>query len=339
MVGRLIDEVSDLMRAAIPSHARYRKEKADEDLDKDPKARLLKSIVETLPRKTRRPAYQLLTTLAVEFGVDSGIFQELAPVVTASINATEVLVSLAELKANPETIAKIAEHLRELSEIERGDALKLYRARRNGIAALQELWEKGEDEWRKHGIEKELHTLVKQNPWLIRPELSTYLTSDKSLQTVVSKAAKALGIDEFVVQSDLEGESDRRPDLVFVMSDPSSTGPHVVHVVELKSPTIPLDISHFRQLEDYLSELEHWIQANFPPSHPIALHGFLLGSLPRVGSTGPKTRQLLDKFRSSGPHDKIRIISLTELINDAFAIHGDAIHALERDDEDILEQS
>ena len=328
VVRVLLDEVSELMRRAIPLHAKYRKDKAEKDIQNDPKAKLLKTIVEQLPKKTQRPAYQLLTTLAAEFGVDSDSFQELAPVVTASMNATEVLVGLAQLKAKPETIAKVAQHLRELSEIERGDALKLYRARRNGISALQTLWEKGEEEWRRRGIEKELHSLVKQNPWLIRPELSTYLASDRSLQTVVSKAARALKIDGFVDASLAGDQSDRRPDLVFVMSDPSQTGPHIMHVVELKSPTIPLNIEHYRQLEDYLSELEHWIKSNLAATQTVALHGFLLGSVPRVGSGGSRERQLLDKFNESGPHDRIRILSLTELLRDALSVHVEAIQAL-----------
>ena len=332
VVRTLIEEVSELMRLSIPLHARFRREKAEEDIQRDPQAKLLKTIVEQLPKKTRRPAYQLLTTLAAEFGVDSVGFQELAPVVTASMNATEVLVGLAQLKANPETIAKVAQHLRDLAEIERGDALKLYRARRNGISALQSLWERGDEEWRKRGIEKELHTLVKQNPWLIRPELSTYLTSDQSLQTVVSKAAKAMKVDEFVEESKLGEGSDRRPDLVFVMSDPSQTGPHIMQVVELKSLTIPLNIEHYRQLEDYLSELEHWIKSNLPASPAVAVHGFLLGSLPPAGTGGPKERQLRDKFSESGPHDKIRIVSVTELLRDALSVHAEAIQALEQEE-------
>ena len=333
VVRVLLEEVSELMRLAIPLHARYRQRKAEEDIQNDPKAKLLKTIVEQLPKKTRRPAYQLLTTLAAEFGVGSDSFQELAPVVTASMNATEVLVGLAHLKAKPETIAKVARHLSELSEIERGDALKLYRARRNGIAALQALWETGEEEWRKRGIEKELHNLVKKNPWLIRPELSTYLTSDRSLQTVVSKAAKALSVDEFVEQATLGDQSERRPDLVFVMSDPSQTGPHIMNVVELKSPTIALNIDHYRQLEDYISELEHWVRSNLGATQSVALHGFLLGTVPPTGSGGSKERQLLEKFNESGPHDKIRILSLTELLRDALSVHVEAIQALESEEE------
>ena len=335
MIRRLLHEVSNLMRTAIPVHARYRKDEADREMEKDPVARTVKKIVDTLPKKTRSSARRLLSTLAAELGVESEPFQELAPVVMASMNATEVLISLSELKLNPETIAQVAEQLRELAEIERSDALKLYRGRRNGILALQVLWERGEDEWRRRGIESELHELVKQNPWLMRPELSTYLTSDQRLTTVVSKAAKALKVDAFATKSDSETEDERRPDLVFLMSDPSDTGPHIMHVVELKSPTVPLTIAHHRQLEDYLFELEAWVESNLRLSHTVAVQGCLIGTLPKPNASSSQQRQLRDMFTSAGPSDKIRIISLTELVRNAFAVHAEAIRALEKDEEDI----
>ena len=335
IVRRLLHEVSNLMKKAIPLHARFRKKEADEAMEKDPVGRTVKRIVDTLPKKTRSSARRLLSTLAAEFGVESEPFQELAPVVTASMNATEVLISLSELKLNPETIAQVAEQLRELAEIERSDALKLYRARRNGILALQVLWERGEDEWRRRGIEGELHELVKQNPWLIRPELSTYLTSDQRLSTVVSKAAKALKVDGFAPKSGEQSEDDLRPDLVFLMSDPSDTGPHVMHVVELKSPTVPLTIEHHRQLEDYLFNLKQWVQSHLSATHTVAVHGFLVGTMPRPDASSSQQRQLRDVFTSAGPSDEIRIISLTELVGNAFAVHAEAIRALEKDEEDV----
>ena len=337
IVRKLLGEVSNLMRLAIVTHARYRKEEADRALDKDPTGRMLKRIVNTLPTKTRNSARRLLSTLAAELGVESEAFQELAPVVTTSINATKVLISLSELKTNPETIAQVAGQLRDLAEIERSDALKLYRARRNGIEALQALWERGEDEWRRHGIESELHGLMKENPWLIRPEFSTYLTSDQRLNTVASKASKALEVDGFAPQSDRKIGVDRRPDLVFLMSDPSDTGPHVMHVVELKSPSVALTIEHHRQLQDYLFDLKQWVASHLAASHTVAVHGWLIGTVPKPDASSTQQRQLRSEFASAGPSDEIRIISLTELVRNAFAVHVEAIRALEKEEEDAPE--
>lgn len=329
IVRKLLEEVSNLMRKAIPAHARYRKDEADRAMDENPTGRALKKIVDALPEKTRSSARHLLSTLASEFGVRSETFQELAPVVTASMNATEVFVKLSELKTNPETIAQVAEQLRELAEIERSDALKLYRARRNGIQALQVLWERSRDDWYQHGVEKELHRLVKQNPWLIRPELSTCLTSDQRLSTVVSKAAKLLKVDDFAPKLSQKAEVSRRPDLVFLMSD---AGPHMMYVVELKSPTAPLTIEHYRQLQDYLFSLKRWVEGELGPNHKIAVQGFLIGTIPKPNASSVRQRQLLEKCTSARPSDEIRIISLTELVSNALAVHAEAIKALEEED-------
>jgi len=337
VVRQLLTEISELMKMAIPVHAKYRETKAEEDLESDKVGRLLTAIVAGLPKKTRRNARRLLTTLAAEFGVESEDFQDLAPVILNSLNATEVLVNLVHLRTNPETISKVAEHLRELGEIERDDALKLFRARRNGIAALQSLWEKGEDEWGKKGIEAELHELLKNNPWLIRPELSNYLTSDEDLNKVVTKVARHLSVDKFSKIMDGNKDDETRPDLVFVMSDPILQGPFVLNVVELKSPTIPLTIDHYRQLQDYLFKINEWTDNNL--SHVVSIRGFLIGTMPRANASAAKQKQLLDIFKNQGAQPEIRIIGLNELVNDARAVHIEAIRALEaRETEEEYEE-
>ncbi|MCR5876593.1 ATP-binding protein [Phenylobacterium sp. J426] len=131
-VRALLEHVSQLMKAAIASHSLFRDKQTSEKLKTDPTAQVLSRIIDTLPRKTRKPAGKLLHALANEHGVDSPAFQELAPAFINSVNATEVLVKLIEARTRPETIEKVAEHLRELSEIERIDVLKLYRGRRDG---------------------------------------------------------------------------------------------------------------------------------------------------------------------------------------------------------------
>src|SRR3546814_3232572 len=94
---------------------------------------------------------------------------------------------------------------------------------------FRSLINEGEDAlWKKKGIEKQLHNLLKEQPWLIRPEYSRYLTSDQDLSRVSTALAKHLGVDEFAAMNDL-----KRPDLVFVMSDAGV--PHRINVIELKS--------------------------------------------------------------------------------------------------------
>jgi hypothetical protein len=125
---------------------------------------------------------------------------------------------LIELGSKPETLERVARELRELGEIERVDALKLYRGRRSGIQALLALEAKGEENWGKKQLEKEFHELLKQCTWLIRPEFSTFLTSDKNLNKVVSKLAAHLKVDFFASMEEDGKADDTRPDLVFLMS-------------------------------------------------------------------------------------------------------------------------
>ena len=197
---------------------------------------------------------------------------------------------------------------------------------------------KGREDWHKRASEKKLHELFKECPWLIRPEFSNYIASDAQLTTTVSRIARELKVDEFADDPpppvENEGEEDtRRPDLVFVMSDPMIDGPHTLKVVELKSPSLPLRIEHYRQLEDYLTVIRRWCDNNL--AHDIRYHGYLIGAMPKPNSSNTQEYALLQKFKSIGPRDEIQVLGLTELIRDARTVHVEAIRSLEKDlDED-----
>lgn len=332
VVRRLISEITALMRLSINAHAKFKLDAAEKEIEADSTGKMITTIIDDLPRKTQKAARKLLTTIAAEFGVDSDDFRELAPVVINSMNATEVLADLVHLRTNPATIAVVAEHLKDLREIELDDVLKLFRARRNGITALQTLMERGEEEWNKKGIEAELHGLLKRNPWLIRPELSAYLTSDKDLNKVVSQIAKALGLDDFAPIIDDGKEDETRPDLVFLMSDPSQDGPYVLNVVEFKTPTKALTIEHFRQLEDYMFKVKSWADKHV--SHPISSRGYLIGAMPLKETTAQGQLQLLAEYKDQGALSDIRIIGIRELIRESRAIHIEAIKAFEAQEAD-----
>ncbi|MGV2111940.1 ATP-binding protein [Agrobacterium salinitolerans] len=335
---KLQERVTALMRVAIAKHGAFRESIAQAEIEKDPKAQIIKRSVEQLPAKTRNAATRLLTTIAAQYGVGTEAFEELAPIIMNSVNATEVLAKLVTKGTKPETVSSILGQLRELSEIEMRDVLKLYRGRRGGISKIQDLQKTGHDLWKKKGLEKELHELLKANPWLIRPEFSNYITSDERMASVASKLAARIKVDKFAPIMDGEDKDDTRPDLVFVMSDIGSEGPFVVKIVELKSPTLPLTIDHYRQLEDYISTVERWCTSEL--KRTIAVHGFLIGEMPDDKTSVQRELSLLDRFRKAGPDSQIRIFGLTQLINDAWNVHIDAIKAIESElsDEDGLEE-
>lgn len=332
----LQDKIGSLMRVAIAKHGAFRERIANAEIDSDPKGQIIKRSVEQLPTKTRRAATRLLTTIAAQYGVGTEAFEELAPIIMNSVNATEVLAKLVTSGTKPETVTSILSQLRDLSEIELRDVLKLYRGRRGGISKIQALQKTGHELWKKKGLEKDLHQLLKDNPWLIRPEFSTYVTSDEKINTVASKLAKHIEVDNFSPIIDGEELNITRPDLVFLMSDRGSEGPFVIKVIELKSPTIPLTIEHYRQLEDYILTIERWCQSEL--KRTIAVHGYLIGEMPADNTTVKDELALQSKFQKSGPDSQIRVVGLTQLINDAWNVHVDAINAIQSELEDEGEE-
>ncbi|WP_181169492.1 ATP-binding protein [Mesorhizobium sp. B2-4-4] len=339
LIGSLATRLTEIMKQAIAGHAKFKEQQAQEEINTDPKASVVKKIVSHLPKKTRIPATKLLVTIASQFGVGTPEFDELAPIIVNSVNATEVFMKLIELGSKPETLDRIATELRELAEIEKVDALKHYRGRRSGIQALLALEQKGEDQWNKKQTEKEFHSLLKANPWLIRPEYTNYLSSDEHLNKVVSKIAQALEIDTFSKISNEDGDDSTRPDLVFLMSDPLMSGPHVLNIVELKSPSKALSIEHLDQLDEYIFKVEKWFEAEFETKPAIT--GYLIGAMPDAKTGAIGQQRLLQKLSNSTPKDKFRIIGIRQLIKDALAVHLEAINTLQQelsedeDDEEI----
>lgn len=333
IVDALRAKVTQLMTSAVAAHGRFRDRQAKDDLEQDPKARIIMQTVATLPAKSRKAATKLLTTMAAQWGVGTEQFEEIAPTIVHSINATDVLIRLVSHGTSPETIGTILGQLRELSDIEKRDTLKLYRGRRGAIEKLETLYEKGRAEWNKRAFERQLHDLFKECPWLIRPEFSNYIASDQSLTTTVSLIAREISVDDFAPDppavTDGDAEDTRRPDLVFVMSDPMIDGPHTVKIIELKSPSLALTIEHYRQLEDYLAQVKRWCETNL--SHAVRYHGYLIGAMPKPDTGNTAQHQLLERYRQTVPRDEIQILGLAEVIRDARTVHVEAIRALEKD--------
>lgn len=328
VVDAVIQHISDIMKAAISRHAAFKEGKVEEEIRETETGKMMTRIINNLPTKTRGPASKLLKTIAGRYGAESVEFNQLAPLVVQSMNAGEVLIRLIELQSDPGTIQRITSELSELAEIEKSDSLKLYRGRRNGIIALRKLIEKGESLWREKGIEGELQNLFKSDPWLIKPEYSNYVTSDENLNKLASKIAKILNVDKYSPITNVDGSYDKeRPDLVFLMSD--SASPHVFTIVELKSPTLPLEFDHLTQLKKYMGKVEDFISTEL--KKPATVNGYLIGSMP---DSNPKKqseeqRLLLNEMKKREPSAEWEVIGLEELLARAQAIHSDAIKAFE----------
>lgn len=325
IVSALISFVEEAMRKSLSAHSKWKEDQVDVEIDKSPTAKTVMRFTDVLEGKARNTAKQLVRKLAVEHGVASTEFAELAPLVVQSVNAGEVLIRLSELGHDPKSLQVIATNLVELADIEKSDALKNYRGKRNGINALLKLIIDGESKelWKKKGIEKQLHQLFKEQPWLIRPEYSRYLTSDEDLSKVATALAAHLKVDKQVEKLN----DDTRPDLVFVMSDAGA--PHQINIVELKSPTLPLTNDHLTQLEGYIAKVERYCTTEF--ARQVHVQGYLIGSMPDDKTTVDKEILLLSRIGKSGPDTQWKVIGLRLLLEHAQAAHASVIDALKKD--------
>lgn len=323
IVKALITFVEEAMKKALAAHAKWKEDSVDDAIEKSKEAKAAMSFVNTLEGPAKASAKKLLRTLAVEHGVDSLQFTEIAPLLVQSVNAGDVLIRLTELGHDPKSLHVVASNLVELAAIERSDALKTYRGKRNGINALLTLIETGEDLWKKKGIEKQLHNLLKEQPWLIRPEYSRYLTSDDDLGRVSSALAKVIGVDEFVpAMDDL-----KRPDLVFTMAD--TEAPHQINIVELKSPTLPLNYEHLTQLKGYMVKIEHYCQMEL--NRQVQVRGYLIGAMPDMKTTVDSELMLVSERKKAGPETAWQVIGLRHLFEMAKEAHASVIRSLEDD--------
>lgn len=326
LVEKLLTTITAIMKDAIAKHAVFREKKADEDVEKAAHARQLREIAKHLPANTRKATNKLITLMAAQHGVESAEFKTIVPLVLNAANASEVLLKLSELGARPETIENVAQHLQELAVIEKSDALKLYRGRKNGILALATLEERGEEQWRQKGSENKLHALFKDDPWLIRPQFGRPVVSNQDMSTLATKLAKELGVDAFAKPQKGGKPDERRPDLVFLMGDSST--PHEITIVELKSPSMPLEVEHLSQLEGYMMKVEEILGTEIQNKH-IHVTGILIGAMPDPKTTAEGSRHLLHKIKKRGPDADWMVVGLRQLIEDARAIHLGAIQTLE----------
>jgi hypothetical protein len=271
--------------------------------------------------------------LAADHGAESEEFEEMAPLVLDCMNATDVLIRLIELGSDVETVHQVADALRELGTIEQSDALKLYRGRKSGISALTSLIEKGDLLWKTQGIESELQDLLKRAPWLIHPQYTRYATSDESLDKVYSRIARELQIDKFApeVLSKKAQEENQRPDLVFVMGPASSAVAAAIVVVELKSPTIPLEIGHLQQLKHYMARVGDYMASSFGPGKTYDVRGILIGRRGDPQSSAQGVYMLEKEELDAGVHTKWEVWDLDQMVHAALQAHVQEIEALEND--------
>ncbi|MFZ4748024.1 MAG: ATP-binding protein [Sphingomonas sp.] len=338
LVDVFVKQITRLMERAIVAHGSAREKRADQELDQNPELELIRRELAAMPKSQRAAGRKVMRIMVARYGTESPEFMTVAPLVMRSMGAGEVLVNLIEIARNPKDMEQVLHELNELRRIEQDDALKIYRGRRDGIAALRKLILDGEDEWLSgKRSEAELQALLKDQAWIINPELSSYVTSDDDLQKVVTQLAKELGIDEFAPgyeNDDKKKRDQTRPDLVFLLGDVTSR-PSTVLIVELKSPNLQLEIDHLTQLTRYMRKVEEWLGTEYKVNgYAPRVRGILIGAMPAADTKADGCRDLLDRVNKSGAGEAWEVVGLRELVERTSAIHREMIDALEAHEEE-----
>lgn len=329
IVEALRESVTEIMRVALYEHSKFRERDAERVVNEDPASIAMLSVISGLSPEVRTSSRRLLVALAASQGVNSKLYKEAAPLLLQSMNASQVLTRLIDLEHDPKSIPVLAHNLLELTRIENADVLKLYRGRKRAIEGLRKLVEKARESWKRGTrFENELHGLLKENPWLISPEFTRYLTSDKPLGDVAKALTDKLKIDDAAPEPKLDehggiSDKDTRPDLVFVMSDGGNPG--MIVVVELKTPNHPLKHEHLVQLQQYMMHVKEWLSTK---GMNAQVRGYLIGDTdPSPQSTGVK--MLHDAINTAGPLTAWQVLPLPTLLERAKITHLDAIEAAE----------
>lgn len=343
LVDAFVKRVTELMEQAIKDNGGVKERKAGEFIKNAPEMEEIRRRLKQLPATQRAAGRKVMKVMIARYGGPSEEFQLVAPLVMESMGAGEVLVNLIEIARSPKDMAQVLRELHALRKVEEGDALKIYRGRQNGIIAVDKLTDEGENKWNKGPRnEAELHALLRDNPWLISPELSSYVNSDDDLDKVLKALSVELEIDAGAKPAtDEEKQRDAtRPDLVFVLGD-GRPRPDTVLIVELKSTDIPLEIAHLEQLRRYMRKVNEWLRTEFTGrGYEPRVRGVLIGAMPATNTTKEGCKDLLSRITEDGPGAAWEVIGLRDLVSRSKAIHKEMIGALlqhERDNPPELE--
>ena len=334
VVSALFSEITEKMKDALKGHYKQRDKKITKELDEDDFSKGILSPLQTLNPKSKKAAKEILKVIGREHGVKSETYQEMAPILLQAVNASDAITNLIKLESDPKSLQVLTHAIAELSRMENNDLLKLYRGRTKAINALQKLHEDSLITRKGEGYENELHLLLQESLWLIRPEFANYLTSEKSMGNLCKTLNVELGIDDAIDHKSIDKTDNKRPDLVFLASN--SPEPDDVIIVELKSPGIEMAFAHLTQLRNYMRKTNEYLSNKL--SRNVRVKGFLVGTIPKADTTSDDKQMLLDEIKKLSPSSDFLIIDLVELISHARKIHQNGIEIFEAEEKRLEEE-
>lgn len=325
--------LSEQIKEACKNYQRVRDEAKAQEVQADPFTKDLIDSAQLSSRETKLA--QVVCSKLASFhnqGVATPAYQEHARLLVGAISKGEIFTAISEIAdlEDPQ-LHDLTIEVTKLTRAEIDQMRGVMRSRVLAIETLQRIVESVD--FRKTNNESELHTLLKQNPWLIDPTYFEFLSSNRASQTVFARLEKELEIGARVPLGYDSTSSDEteplhknlRPDLVFLLGNQSLQR---VVIVELKAPNTPLLDRHLTQLQDYIADTKNFFAGS--QHNNVSVEGCLIGSL----DLSPERMQnreierLSRKLRERGVDAKWTVYDLMTLFQRTFDAHKEllAIH-------------
>ena len=328
--------LTDQMEKACAAYQKVRDQAAEDEVKAD---RFTEELIADadLPKHRERLAYKIAKSFAsvCEDGLGGDEYKDRLGIFVDGLSQGDILKTLRNLAAqdNPDLQSLVVE-MTELTARELGDFVKYVEGRLSGIRALQKLCESVD--FRAANNEDQLHTLLRDNPWLIDPTFTQFLSSNKSEKTLQARLTKALGIgahvpkgyDKRVKSERAPGGKNKRPDLVFLLSNDSLNR---VIIVEFKAPNTPLHGEHLRQLQGYILRTRKWLNDHGKGHYFV--QGYLIGSMAE-DSSAEEVEWLTDQIERTKNEADWKVYDILEILDRTTKAHDELLSVYQSEQEE-----
>jgi hypothetical protein len=278
-------------------------------------------------KRDEKVAYKIAAALnsVCKQGVDDKDYKTNLPVLIESIGHGNVMAAISSLAAldHPD-LNRVALEVGRLRRVEIDQLVTNARGRLSAIKALNKIvkdvnFKDGHDE-------KTVQKLLERSPWLIAPGLSSFVTADQQMDTLVKRLTKELKVG---VDAPTKIDPKERPDLVFLLG--SDAAARIV-IIELKAPNLMLDSDDLDQLINYIEEVSEWLEDK--GKGQVRVTGQLIGSTAPPRSTGRKIRSLRSRTRTAKNEPWV-VRDFVEVLADTEEVHREIIAAYKDEDDEV----
>jgi len=304
----LFEKLSEYITLACAARQKVRDQEKEDKVRDD---EFTNSIIDKadLTKKETEAAYKIARALASlhKQGLDDGGYKEQFKEVVEAVGRGDIVATLANFAAHDDPeLKKVVAEIAKLTANEIDSSYKFARARIFGIQALRKIVES--TDFKKPNNEHEIHKLLNECPWLIRPSFFRYISSDESEKTLFINLSQELGIgtkvpgkyDKTVDSESEPGNANLRPDLVFLLGNETLTK---IVVVELKAPNTPLHGEHYRQLQGYLDDCRDYLKKSHPQTE-YSTEGILIGTRAKIDSKAKEVKWLDNTIEDASRADQ-----------------------------------